>query len=243
LDLRPVDRNASSQEDVSVVTATSVINATGPAADRLCRHPISFALLRSQYWEFLTAGAPLPASQPVVVLPDAYLKPSPQGTKIEVGLYEVPSEQVVYASCDDVPDESLDASMRTMEAKYSMLQTQLPDIDSYELRSYTAGMTSYTPDGLPVVVADDNNINGAQPGSGGGRVVTFAGCNGYGVTWSGGIGSLLSDLAVRRSPCDEHPNPPAVPEEFDWKRFSGMDRAQMEEACIRRRVLKHQLVN
>ena len=72
LDLRPVDRNASSQEDVSVVTATSVINATGPAADRLCRHPISFALLRSQYWEFLTAGAPLPASQPVVVLPDAY---------------------------------------------------------------------------------------------------------------------------------------------------------------------------
>jgi hypothetical protein len=49
LDLRRVSDHAGSrQEEDMSVTANSVINATGPAAARLCGQPITFALLRSQ---------------------------------------------------------------------------------------------------------------------------------------------------------------------------------------------------
>lgn len=115
--------------------------------------------MRSHYWEFAHAGHDYP--QPIVLLPVLYIRF--QRNKFEVGIQEKQS-LVVDNLIDFHSDELIDMLIDT----YPTLRKYF-DGDAATVQSYVSGLSTYTPDGLPVIDYEDPNF------------ITVSGCNGYGI--------------------------------------------------------------
>lgn len=120
---------------------------------------------------------------PIQISRNFYIKH--MASSIEIGVYEDEKEQVYYTD----PDESVHKRpipYESLEAVLPKLLNYVPYINDFQLRSYHVGKTTYTPDGQPIISYD-------------GQTVKFTGCNGYGVSWAGGIGRLLATTALNNT--------------------------------------------
>jgi glycine/D-amino acid oxidase-like deaminating enzyme len=197
------------------VRARAVFNAGGAWCNDLrgAGDVLPVVNLRSHYYEFAAPPAARGcqrALEPTVLLPGLYLKRQPH--KLEVGVQE--QNSMVVPDPDGVPPDYTDADIAGLFARSRCIERYVPEFRELQLRSYIAGLSTYTADGLPVIAVDDrlSDVEVGQadgvaaaaeerllPGRMSGqpavrcrtnRMVTVAGCNGYGVTWAGGLARL-----------------------------------------------------
>ena len=148
------------------VSCERIFNLSGLFAQTFFKRRLNVCYMRSHYWEFASTRHEYP--QPIILLPGLYIKF--QRYKIEVGIQEKQS-LVVNNPANFYSEEPIDALIDN----YPILQQQIDGFDSATVQSYVSGLSTYTPDGLPVIDYEDPNF------------ITVSGCNGYGITWSGGL--------------------------------------------------------
>ena len=170
--------------------------------------------MRADYWT-LKAPRPIPKDTPLITLPGAYIKP--HGNQVELGTYR--DQQLVYEHPDDYHEEDVD--MEAIMGKIDLLRAFIPDIESYAPMRYTSAKTTYTPDGMPVFGYVEKE--GMPP------MFAVSGCNGYGVTWSGGFGKVVSDVLLGKED---------LPVEIDAKRFEAWNRREVKDGAAERRRTK-----
>ena len=90
----------------------------------------------------------------------------------------------ITAFADD-PD-----GLATLEESSAALHRFAPALADVGIRTYVAGFSTYTPDGLPVF--------GAAPGIDG--LLFAGGCSGAGIAISGGVGEAIAALALGQRP-------------------------------------------
>ena len=210
--------------DGTAICAGSVVNAAGAWVDSLGSATqdqdgtgVPIGLMRADYWMLgAPEGRPIPKNTPLITLPGAYIKP--QGQVVEIGTYR--DEQLVYEHPDDPCDQE-DAEMDSIMNKIDMLTAFIPDIDEFRPMRYTSAKTTYTPDGMPVL----GYVK--QPGLP--RMFAVSGCNGYGVTWSGGFGRVVSEslLGIQK-----------LPAEIDAKRYEAWSRKEVMAGAAEKRRTK-----
>ena len=186
------DRVSGLDTSDGVLHAPVVVLAAGAWAQRLAA-PLGCALamapVRSQYW--LTEPDPLfPRDHPVVILPDARMYARPElgallfglraATSISLDARDLPAEMSGYAFADDAE------GWRSLEEGAAAVQRFFPALERIGIRSYVAGVSTYTPDGL--------FLAGPAPGIDG--LLVASGCCGAGIAASGGLGEMLAALAV-----------------------------------------------
>jgi glycine/D-amino acid oxidase-like deaminating enzyme len=153
------------------ICAKNIYNMTGISAQNFINKRLNVAYIRSHFWEFIPKQD-IP-ERPILLLPGLYIKF--QKNKIEVGIQEKKSF-VLDNPNGEIPNEAFDILI-----KYNTILNQYFDIDNAFLSNYIYGISTYTPDGLPVIERTNNNF------------LTISGCCGYGITWSGGIAKLISE--------------------------------------------------
>ena len=98
-------------------------------------------------------------------------------------------------------------------------------LEQSEVRAYIAGVSTYTPDGSPVISCDEfGNPDEAIETP---KMLSATGCCGYGISWAGGIGEMLAKAAVQSARKTS-----VIPPDFDAKRFEGWTEEQVQEQSI-----------
>lgn len=125
----------------------------------------------------------------IIIEPEFYIKQTQSG--VEIGVYE--HEQITYKSVKDIkntykysPSDILLDGLNNLTPK---IKKYIPHIEEYVIKYFQSGYTTYTPDGLPVFINPPNND----------KPISFTGCNGYGISWAGGIGYVLAKLALNNN--------------------------------------------
>ena len=170
------------------IYAQNVYNTTGMWASSIAKggrkKELPVAYMRSHYWEFSPTGNSSNFKpKPVLLLPGMYIKF--HRNKFEVGIQEEESFVVEDPINDDLPSEN--SALPSLINNYEKLKEFVPNFENARLRNYVSGISTYTADGLPVIDIEEGDRIGE------GSFVTISGCNGYGVTWTGGISSILAD--------------------------------------------------
>ena len=247
-----------------VVSADAVIDATGTWGGLVSRpkQGLPMAPTRSHYWTIdSTSVDSFPAKHPNVILPDGggfYTRSSAVPGTFVLGLQESAATSRTWDARRVPVDGRTQADMASTDAgqaqgllldRFEELASFMPDIETAELRHYTAGMSTYTIDGKYLVGA-----HSALEG-----LFTLTGCNGSGLSVSGGIGKFLaahvdSMLATESTGADgwskrlaeARANDPRIsmfdPERIDGRlhdRFSFFDSAFRTD-CARSRTKKFQ---
>jgi 4-methylaminobutanoate oxidase (formaldehyde-forming) len=184
-------------EDGTVLPARTVVNAAGAWSNLLSAPlglPLPMAPVRSQYWiterspEFSPAG-------PIVFMTDirAYARPEVGallfGTRESAPAVADPRElpENLQGYVFDVADP--DGWVHLADA-FEPLSRHFPAIKRLGIAHYITGPSNYTPDGQPIV--------GASARVAGLLVAT--GCNGSCITYSGGVGRLITELICGETP-------------------------------------------
>ncbi|MGI9402071.1 MAG: NAD(P)/FAD-dependent oxidoreductase [Rhizobiaceae bacterium] len=182
--------------DNGQIECGTVIDACGVWA-ALFSEKIGYSLpvapVRSHYW-IAEPDESFGGQQPVTILPDiaAYTRPEVGG--LVLGVQEKNS---VTFDARKLP-EDLSAFSPTQGEEhwevladaYSGLEQFFPGIERAQFSSYICGLSSYTPDGEIVL--------GPVPGASG--FYTATGDCGSGITLSAGMGDVIADLALGRTP-------------------------------------------
>ena len=172
------------------ILAENVYNTTGLWAFTIANFgkekKLPVAYMRSHYWEFTLAkglqNSKL-ASKPVLLLPGIYIKFHTH--KFEVGIQEKESLVLDDPIKEVLPTEN--EAIVSLIDNYKVLEKHVPNFESARLRNYVNGISTYTADGLPII--DIVHTEKAETGN----FITISGCNGYGVTWAGGIASAIAN--------------------------------------------------
>ena len=169
------------------IYAQNVYNTTGIWASAIAKggrhNELPVAYMRSHYWEFSSTGNSSNFKpKPVFLFPGMYIKF--QRNKFEVGIQEEESFIVEDPINDHLPSEN--SALPSLINHYETLKEVVPNFENARLRNYVTGISTYTADGLPVIDIEEGDTLGE------GSFVTISGCNGYGVTWAGGISSMLA---------------------------------------------------
>jgi sarcosine oxidase subunit beta len=184
-------------QDGALLPARFVVNAAGAWSNLLSAPlglPLPMAPVRSQYW--ITERAPeFSPGGPIVFMTDirAYARP-------EVGALLFGARESAPAVADprelpedlqgfvfDVADPD---GWANLADAFEPLSRYFPAIERLGIAHYITGPSNYTPDGQPIV--------GASAAIAGLLVAT--GCNGSGITYSGGIGRLIAELVCGETP-------------------------------------------
>ena len=184
-------------EDGTVLPAHVVVNAAGAWSNMLSVElglPLPMAPVRSQYW--ITERAPeLSPPGPIVFITDirAYARP-------EVGalLFGIRENAPAVAAPQDLPENLqgfvFDASdpdgWSNLAQAFDPLIRYFPAMERLGIAHYITGPSNYTPDGQPIVGA-----SGTIAG-----LLVATGCNGSGITYSGGVGRLIAELICGETP-------------------------------------------
>lgn len=192
--------------------AETLICCAGPWATRLLAEQgvhLAMAPVRSHYWITEDNTELFPTDSPMVILPDinAYARPEVGGL-----LFGLRDQQAVYGDPANLPEDihgylfNCDPDgWECLEAGWGDLAAVFPAIEHLGVAHYLTGVSSYTPDGKPLI--DTTHIPGLLVGTG---------CSGGGIALSGGIGRLLAELALGRDTfCDAAP--------FKLDRFGSVD--------------------
>ena len=184
-------------EDGTMLPANIVVNAAGAWSNFLSVElglPLPMAPVRSQYW--ITERSPeFARSGPIVFMTDirAYARP-------EVGALLFGARESAPAVADprELPENLqgfvFDAAdpdgWDNLAEAFDPLSRYFPAIERLGMAHYITGPSNYTPDGQPIV--------GASAAIAGLLVAT--GCNGSGITYSGGVGRLITELICGETP-------------------------------------------
>lgn len=162
---------------------------------------VPMAPVRSHYW--LTVPHPMfGPGQPVVVIPDAHAFLRAEGRQLLFGLREAHSRVV---RPDALPKRMLEMRFAedphgwgTLESQMDGLLRFAPGLADLEIAHYIAGLSAYTPDGMPVA-GGFTEVDG---------LYALAG-TGTGIAAAGGLGALLADQVVSGTPASAgHPFSP-----------------------------------
>jgi sarcosine oxidase, subunit beta len=216
--------------DGTHISAGIVINAAGAWANLLSADlglPLPMAPVRSQYW-ITEPASQFPRDGAIVFIPEirAYARP-------ELGalLFGVREQQPAVVDSRQLPQDLSGFVFDTADADgwknlaegAQSLAAFFPAINTLGMAQYITGPSNYTPDGQLII--------GASRAIAGLFVAT--GCNGSGITFSGGVGRLVAELV-----CGE----PAFvsPEVFDPERFGDFDpyAADFLASCANARAMK-----
>lgn len=176
--------------DGEVVPASIVINAAGAWANLLSAElglPLPMAPVRSQYW--ISEPAPIfPRDGAIVLMPEirAYARP-------EVGalLFGVRERQPAVADPRHLPadfsgfvfDPDDADGWNNLAEGAATLARYFPALETLGIAHYITGPSNYTPDGQ-LILGSSRRIAG---------LYVATGCNGSGITFSGGVGRLLAE--------------------------------------------------
>lgn len=184
------------------------------------------APVRSHYW--ITAPHTLtPRGHPVVSLPDARAYARPEVGGLLLGVQE-PQSKTYDARA--LPAETDGLALTDDSADWDLLLRHTEDLrrhvrllDEFEFAHHIAGLSVYTPDGLFAIGAFDGVAGFAVAG----------GCCGTGVSASGGIGRMVADIVLGRTPAID-------PAPFRPDRFGAIDpfAAEFRARCAAARGAK-----
>jgi len=216
--------------DGTQLPACIVINAAGAWANLLSTGvglPLPMAPVRSQYW-ITEPASQFPRDGAMVFMPEirAYARP-------ELGalLFGVREQLPAVADPKQLPQdltgfvfdpEDADGWKNLADGAQS-LAAYFPAINTLGMAHYITGPSNYTPDGQ-LIMGASRAISG---------LFVATGCNGSGITFSGGVGRLVAELVC---------GVPAfvAPEVFDPQRQGDFDpyAADFLASCARARSLK-----
>ena len=184
-------------EDGTLLPARFVVNAAGAWSNLLSVElglPLPMAPVRSQYW--ITERSPeFFSSSPIVFMTDirAYARP-------EVGALLFGARESAPAVADPralpehlegyVFDTTDPDGWGNLADAFEPLSRYFPALERLGIAHYITGPSNYTPDGQPIV--------GASAAIAGLLVAT--GCNGSGITYSAGVGRLVTELICGETP-------------------------------------------
>ncbi len=210
--VRQQDRIIGVQTANGTMAADHVICCAGPWSTQLLAEQgvqLAMAPVRSHYWITEDDRELFPNESPMVILPDAnaYARPEVGGL-----LFGLRDQQAVYGDPANLPEDihgylfNCDPEgWECLESGWSALAEVFPAIERLGIAHYLTGVSSYTPDGKPLLGKTD------LPG-----LLAATGCSGAGIALSGGIGRLLAELALGQPMfCDEKP--------FALNRFGPID--------------------
>jgi 4-methylaminobutanoate oxidase (formaldehyde-forming) len=150
---------------------------------------LPFAPVRSHYW-ITAAHALFSREQSVVILPEARAYARPEGGRLLFGLREAHSVAVdPRALPDHLTGYTSEGDPRGWKALIEggpALERFCPALTEVQIAHYIAGLSAYTPDGLPLL--------GSWPGFQGAFVAT--GFSGMGIALAGGAGRALAELVA-----------------------------------------------
>ncbi|WP_430461959.1 NAD(P)/FAD-dependent oxidoreductase [Thalassolituus sp. LLYu03] len=174
------------------ILADQIVLAAGPWSPVLARSvnlPLAMAPVRSHYW-ITDHLATVSARQPMAIVPSAkaYFRPEHSGL-----LFGVRDQQICVADPQDLPADihafrfAHDSDgWQALEEHWQSLLATCPALENTGLAHYLSGVSSYTPDGKPLL--------GQAPGFA--NVWLATGCSGAGIALSGGTGRLLSEMLL-----------------------------------------------
>lgn len=216
--------------DGTHISARIVINAAGAWANLLSADlglPLPMAPVRSQYW-ITEPASQFPRDGAIVFMPEirAYARP-------EMGalLFGVREKEPVAANPRQLPQDltgfvfdpdDADGWSNLAEGALS-LASYFPAINTLGMAHYITGPSNYTPDGQ-LVIGASRAISG---------LFVASGCNGSGITFSGGVGRLVAELVCGVQAF-------VTPEVFDPQRCGDFDPYAVDflTSCARARALK-----
>ena len=216
--------------DGTKIPARIVINAAGAWANLLSTRiglPLPMAPVRSQYW-ITEPASQFPRDGAIVFMPEirAYARP-------ELGalLFGVREKQPVAVDPRQLPqdltgfvfDHDDSEGWKNLAEGAESLAAYFPAVNTLGMAHYITGPSNYTPDGQ-LIIGASHAISG---------LFVASGCNGSGITFSGGVGRLVAELVCGK---------PAFvsPEVFDPDRFGDFDpyAADFLASCANARAMK-----
>lgn len=175
--------------------APQVICCAGPWSIKLLHDygvRLGMAAVRSHYWITAVNPALFPTHAPMVIMPDinAYARPEVGGL-----LFGLRDKQAVYASPDQIPvsihgfefDQD-PKGLECLEDQWQGLSDLFPSLNDIGIAHYISGISSYTPDGKPII--DATSISG---------LYVATGCSGGGIAISGGVGEAMANLVLNKT--------------------------------------------
>lgn len=216
--------------------ADSIVLAAGPWSSLLASlHGVKLAMapVRSHYW-ISDNQESVQAQQSMAIVPQSkvYFRPENKGL-----LFGVRDSQICIANPKELPTsqqgihghrfENDENGWMALEENWLSLIEVCPLLETAQLSHYISGISSYTPDGLPLLGPCKEWKN----------LFLATGCSGAGIAWSGGIGRLLSEQVLQQAPfVDAHRY---ALSRFDHQ-FDHVDpmNAQFREECARARSNK-----
>lgn len=182
--------------DTGQIPCDNVIDACGAWAALFSERvgfPLPMAPVRSHYW--MTEPDELYGGEhPVTILPDAAAYTRPEVGGLLLGVQE-PNSATFNAR--ELPDDPAAFSPTKGEEHWNVLTDSydavarfFPGIQDAKFSNYVCGLSSYTPDG-EIILGPVPGVNGFY---------AAAGACGSGIALSAGIGDVISDLALGRTP-------------------------------------------
>ncbi len=194
--IRQQDRVVGVQTAEGAMAAGCVICCAGPWSTQLLAEQgvqLAMAPVRSHYWITEANAGLFPNESPMVILPDAnaYARPEVGGL-----LFGLRDQQAVYGDPACLPDNihgylfNCDPEgWECLESGWTDLAEVFPAIEHLGIAHYLTGVSSYTPDGKPLLGKTE------RPG-----LLVATGCSGGGIALSGGIGRVLGEVALEQAP-------------------------------------------
>lgn len=177
--------------------ADAVLIAGGPWSSVLANQhnvKLGMAPVRSHYWITDNQNLVKP-SQAMAIVPSSkvYFRAENKGL-----LFGVRDSQICIADPNELPasQEGIhghrfenDANgWLALEENWQGLIEACPLLETAQLSHYISGISSYTPDSLPLLGPSEEWRN----------LFVATGCSGAGIAWSGGIGRLLSEQILQQ---------------------------------------------
>ena len=177
--------------------ADAVVIAGGPWSSILAaQHHVKLAMapVRSHYW-ITDNQAFIKPTQPMAIVPSSkvYFRPENRGL-----LFGVRDSQRCIVDPRELPEsqqgihshrfENDENGWLALEENWQKLIATCPLLEAAQLNHYISGISSYTPDGLPLL----------GPSAAWQNLFVATGCSGAGIAWSGGIGRLLSEQILEQ---------------------------------------------
>jgi sarcosine oxidase subunit beta len=177
--------------------ADAVLLAGGPwTAVLAAQHNVKLGMapVRSHYW-ITDNQALVKPSQAMAIVPSSkvYFRAENKGL-----LFGVRDSQRCIADPRELPEsqqgihsyrfEHDEKGWLALEENWQGLIATCPLLETAPLNHYISGISSYTPDGLPLL----------GPSAAWQNLFVATGCSGAGIAWSGGIGRLLSEQILEQ---------------------------------------------
>lgn len=179
------------------LNARIVINAAGAWANLLSVElalPLPMAPVRSQYW--ITDTAPIfPRDGAIVFIPEIRVYARPEVGALLFGIREreaaVVDARTLPADLDGFMFDPADPEgWNNLAEGIEPLAHFFPAVMALGIAHYVTGPSNYTEDGQ-LILGKSRDIDG---------LFVATGCNGSGITFSGGVGRLIAELVLEQSP-------------------------------------------